>query len=217
MSGYIRLLVTSLIVVLLPLPLQAQNLNIDLGDHWDSPTDAYGAASGQTGRWNNVESLGVTPNLVDTAAVPTAVSITVTAGVVTGWTGNCVMGDANDLLGDNVFTFEGTWTVNLAGLTNGIYEVFLYAPGNPAVATGNMLVNGIAIASIPGDSTCGLSEGVSWVSVTIAVVDGTLSLMGDWAGSGFDYAGLAGLQLRETIFTDGFESGDTSAWSQTVP
>ena len=84
-------------------------------------------------------------------------------------------------------------------------------------ASFGMIVFTSAIESIPGDATCGLSESVGWVSIMLPVVDGTLIVTGDWAGSGFDYAGLAGIQFRQTVFADSFESGTTCDWSYEVP
>jgi hypothetical protein len=216
MKSRVQLLIANLIFVLSPLSLQAEQLNIDLGDHFGGPSDAYGAVSGQAGRWNTVGSLGVTSDLVDTAAVPTPVSITVSASTADGYAGGCSSADADALVGDNVYTSYGAWTATLAGLANGLYEVFLYAPHNSNVATGNMLVNGNTVESIPGASDCDLSEGVGSAWVRVAVLDGTLSMTGDPDGTGYSHAGLAGLQLREVIFADSFEFGDTSAWSITV-
>jgi hypothetical protein len=198
--------------------LASRGWNVDLGDSAGTPSDAYGAASGQTGRWNTV-NLGVTSGLVDTATSPTAVSITVSADTDGGNGPGCFTTDTDACVGDNIFTHNGTWTVNLAGLANDMYEVFLYAPTHVEVATGNMLVNGIAAASIAGTTDCDLTEGVGSVWVRVTVIDGTLSLTGDSAGSGFSYAGLAALQLMapDVVFNDGFESGDTSIWTQTVP
>jgi len=196
--------------------LKAEQLNIDLSVHFGGPSDDYGAVSGQVGRWNSVESLGFTPDLLNTAAVPTAVSITVSATSANGYAGGCPTVDADALVGDNFYTSYGAWTADLDGLTNGVYQVFLYAPHNNNVATGNMLVNGIAIESVLGASDCDLSEGIGSAWVTVTVVDGTLSLIGDPAEIPTSHAGLAGIQLREVILADGFESGDTSAWSSTV-
>ena len=192
--------------------------NIDLGDNAGTPSDAYGAASGHAGRWNTV-NLGVSSGLVDTATSPTAVSITVSADTDGGQSTGCLTTDADACVGDSIFTINGTWTVSLAGLADGIYDVFLYAPRHDEVATGNMLVNGTAVASVAGALDCDLTEGVGSARVRVAVLGGTLSLIGDSAGSGFSYAGLAALQLMasDMIFNDGFESGNTSIWTQTVP
>ena len=193
-------------------------LNIDLGDvFFGDPSDAYGAASGQTGRWNSVGLL-VTTDLLDTAASSTAVSISVDADSAGGAAGQCLNPDDQALMDDNIFTYQGTWTVILAGLANGFYEVYLYAPTHPSAATGNMVVNGVFVASIPGSLACEFSFGVSTVRMWVEVLNGTISLVGDWAQTGFDNVGLAGLQLRGPvdIFADGFESGDTTAWSSTV-
>ena len=215
-----RLLLITLIVVALPVSLQAQNLNIDFGAYFGTPSDAFGAASGQTGRWNTV-GLGATYNLENTSTAPTAVSITVTAQTAGGYGNGCAWGtDLNNLMADNFYVQGGMWEVTLAGLANGSYEVFLYAPNNDSVGSGTMLINGIAVVEIPGDIFCDMTDGYGSTMVEVEVVNGSLSMMGDSVGTWRFYAGLAGVQLKKAadeIFINGFESGDTSAWSSTVP
>ena len=62
-----------------------------------------------------------------------------------------------------------------------------------------------------------MNSSVSYVAVSVSVSSGTLTLSGDYFGTGFDYAGVAGVQIYHSIFEDGFESGDTLAWSSSVP
>ena len=220
MCSHIRLLLVALIVVAPPLSLQAQNLNIDFGAHFGTPSDAFGAVSGQTGRWNAV-GLGATYNLENTSTAPTAVSITVSAQTAGAYGNGCPWGtDLESLGADNFYVQAGKWEVTLAGLANGSYEVFLYAPNSDSVGSGTMLINGIAVAEIPGDTLCDMTEGFGSTKVEVDVVNGTLSMMGDSVGTWRFYAGLAGVQLKQgpaDIFVDGFESGDTTTWSSFVP
>jgi hypothetical protein len=65
-----------------------------------------------------------------------------------------------------------------------------------------------------------MTDGYGSTMVEVEVVNGTLSMMGDSVGTWRFYAGLAGVQLRRAstkVYSNGFESGDTSAWSSTVP
>jgi hypothetical protein len=124
MCSHIRLLLVTFIVFGPPLSLQAQDLNIDFGVHFGTPSDAFGAISGQTGRWNTVE-LGATYNLENTSTAPTAVSISVTAQTAGGYGNGCAWGtDLNNLMADNFYVQGGKWEVTLAGLANGLTKCF---------------------------------------------------------------------------------------------
>ena len=210
MSSRVPLLLASLIVVLSPSSVQAQALNIDLGYILGTPSDTFGAASGQAGRWNTVTNVSYTYNLLDTSGAPTPANITLSAGSLVEWADLCAEADANALVGDN-YSASSYWKIVVLNLTNGIYDLFLYAPSKGGIATGAMVVNGISVASIPGDD-CGLIEGGGWTRVTLEVQGGSFWMNGNSTVP----IGLAGFQLMPPIFEDGFESGDTSAWSSTV-
>jgi hypothetical protein len=81
--------------------------------------------------------------------------------------------------------------VDVSGLESGSYRVYLYAPSHNAVSTGEMTVNGTAVASLPGDIGGSLIEGVSYASVLAQLTDGTLAISGIVDVHG----GLAGLQV----------------------
>lgn len=202
------------VVLITPGLLNAQGFNIDLGSPFFVPPASYSAASGQAGVWNTLET-GITPNILDTEGVSSGVSVTVTADG-NGSAGGCV-GDHQPLMSDNVFTTQGSWSMVFTGLPAADYQVYIYAPNHDWVPTGSMLVNGNVVASLPGTVDCSLQWTVSYVSVRASVSSGTLTLSGDYLGTGFDYAGVAGVQIRQIIFADGFESGNTSEWSSTVP
>lgn len=199
------------------MPIQAQNFNVDLGDFWGTPSDAYGAASGQTGRWHTV-GLGITDSLENTASAPTGVTVKISADKDRGYGTGCAWGDTNSLSADNIYTYAGKWTIDLAHLKNGVYELFLYAPNNDPVGTGNMLINGIVIPEIHGTIFCNMAEGYDWISLKVMVTGGALSMMGDSVGTYYFYAGLSGFQLRETgdFYLGAFETGDLFGWSTVV-
>jgi hypothetical protein len=94
---------------------------------------------------------------------------------------------------DNVFTTAGNvWSVAFSGLAHGDYDLYLYAPGNPSVSTGDLTVNGVSVVGIPGGGYSGdLIEGTSYLVEPIHVDDGTLTI----SGTGSSFSGLAGLQL----------------------
>jgi hypothetical protein len=173
-------------------PLLAQNLNIGLGVHFGPPSSTYGAVADQSGSWNAL-GLGATSNLVDLQGFATPVSATVTAGDGGGWTGQCA-GEVHALRDDYVYTQAGAWTVALTGLANGAYTVYLYGPTNGAVVTGNMHVNGAAVANILSHA-CDFTGGGTFRAVQVNVTDGSLTISGDVTGTGYSYAGLAAVQL----------------------
>jgi len=164
-------------------------LNIDFGTAHSEPTSDYGAAAGQDGYWNRA-GLGVTA-LLDTFGLGPGASVNVTADSGDGAHG-VPSSDDEKLLQDNFYSRNGnSWSANLSGLASGVYDVFLYAPTNSAVPTGDMTVGGVAVPSIPGDTDSTLIEGTSWVSAQVTVTDGTLMI----SGAGTRYSGLAGIQV----------------------
>ncbi len=170
---------------------EAQNINIDFGVGQSAITapNTFGAASGQVGVWNNVD-LGATSNLLDLSGNPTTASATVDAAVGTGYGGGCV-GDLGALTNDNFYTTLPTWSVDLSGLTNGSYIVYLYGPSHDSVGTGNMVVNGVPVSSISGDG-CSFVAGTNYTTVQVSVTSGSLLIAGTNIAQ---YAGLSGLQL----------------------
>jgi len=171
-------------------PLVTAALNVDFGLYHGPPADSYGAASGQTGTWNEAGA-GVSP-LIDTSGALAGVSLALTTKNDAGNTGAAVSDDAERLLFDHFFSSVGaTWTVDVSGLESGSYRVYLYAPSHGAVSTGAMTVNGTPVASLPGDIGANLIEGVSYASVLAQLTDGTLAISGVVDVHG----GLAGLQV----------------------
>ncbi len=71
------------------------------------------------------------------------------------------------------------------------------------------------IAFGPDGTLWGVTDGESASPklITIDLVSGAGSLVGTLSGA----IGMGGLAARQPLFSDGFESGDTSAWSVTVP
>lgn len=170
----------------------AQSLNIDLGSYFDTPPSSYGAVANQEGTWNTL-GLGATSNLVDLQGFATPVAATVTAEGDDGWTNACE-DDVHALRDDFVYTEAGTWNVALTGLANGDYTVYLYGSTSNGLATGNMTVNGTEVANILSRA-CDFRGVPTFRVVHVNVTDGTLTISGDRAGTGYNYSGLAALQL----------------------
>lgn len=106
----------------------------------------------------------------------------------------CSTTDFDKLVCDNFYTRNGSWAVDVTGLLNGSYNVYLYEPSNSVVELGNGNVNGTAFDSITGGTT--VDEGVSYLSfATVNVSGGLLNVTATSIGIGAAYAGLAGMQL----------------------
>lgn len=180
-------------------PAFASAFNIDFGQLDPAPSASFGAASGQTGFWNEIPAL-VPAGLVDTAGLPTGVTIFVTAHDGNWYPGP---GDFNLLMDDNFYT-DQIWTVTIAGLSNGSYTVFLYDPEHTGVGTGGGSVNtsffsNINDPSVPGgigspDPNTTFTLGVNFLQLNVTVTNGTLTANG--ASGGLPaYSGLAGMQI----------------------
>lgn len=173
----------------------AQPINIDFGVNLSAsvPPATYGAASNQAGAWN-VVGLGTTSNLLRPYGVPSTVSINVDALSDTGFSGGGPGNNDNEaLLKDNFFSQESAWSVTLNGLVDGAYDLYIYEQSHHNVQTGDMLINGTPVWSIPGSRVSNLIEGTSYLVVQqVMVSGGTLSLVRTDTSS---FAGLAGLQL----------------------
>lgn len=169
-------------------PSVRQSLNVDLGFAEGPPGTAYGAAAGFAGHWNEV-GFGVSA-LDDASGKPSGVSVAVAAA---GTSSNAPATDADGwLLEDYIIEFSDPFSLTFNGLAPGDYRVFVYAPSGPSVETGALTIEGIAVASLPGDPASSLVEGASWASVDVTVgSDGLL----DVTSAGGPIVGLAGIQI----------------------
>jgi hypothetical protein len=196
-----RLVLAALLVVLLATGRTALALaiNIDFGSANPAPSSAFGAASGEVGVWNNIDEMGPSFPLVDTAGDPSGASISVLMGGMIGFGEGGGSLDANLLMTDNFFIGAGnSWSFTISGLPDGLYDVYLYEPSNTVVGTGNGTVNGDAFANINGGFSGGVfSEGSNYHRLEAVLVTGGLL-----NGTGTDpsgFSGLAGLQLVSAV------------------
>jgi hypothetical protein len=174
-------------------PAVAAPVYVDFGSYSAAPTSIFGAAAGLPGVWNNVAGLGTTWNLLDVSGTTTDIDITVTAESADG-TGGFGTTDAHRLMQDNFYATPGkAWSVTFAGLTDGLYDVYLYEPMNQFLGTGSGSVNGVSFTSINGNFFGTLVQGSNYLLLTdVLVTNGTL------IASGGDLStpnGLAGMQL----------------------
>jgi hypothetical protein len=183
--------------LLAPDTASATPLNVDFGSGnafggGAPPGAGFGAASGQAGVWNNIVAFNTPSGIVDVDGSATGVSISISADDM-GGVDHLSPGDANDLMEDNFFSFGSSWSFSLTGLTDGLYDVYLYEPHHSGVSSGSGSVNGSAFSNINGNFSSGIFVlGSNYHRIDdVAVVGGTLS----GVGSSTSFSGLAGLQI----------------------
>jgi hypothetical protein len=208
--------------------VHGQALNIDFGEAGDGPPPTY-AAAGAAGVWNSFRAdHGTnTPNLLGLDGNPTGVSLSQIGGLDTPTVADpATTGDDSLLMDDYLVTFDDGLEscIFLHGMAPGTYEVLIYAwmPNAPAVRAFTSVDQepGFPHHEVGGAWPGGHQEFVTY-SRHLAVVgaDGNLYLHSGIV-PGHDPAlgaALNALQIRPAgLFADGFESGDTTAWSGTV-
>ena len=169
----------------------ALRLNIDFGAASPDVPSGYAGAANQSGTWNKISS-NSTNNLVDINNVSTSISLEVTAGTLNG-----NFGSGANLTTDNFYSNNGvSWKVEITGFSNGIYDIYYYAPAHSSVSTGSFYINSALQNSISGSSNNQLSQGTDWDILSgVKVSNSTLTLESFSTSS---YRGLAGLQIRPT-------------------
>lgn len=183
--------------------LSAQNFNIDLGDLSTGTPASYGAASGQTGTWNIIDTLGSTA-LVSTTGAASGATVNTNSSYGFGSDGN-YPGPHSDLLGDMIWgepapdqPTSTDWSLTFVGLPGATYDVYYYAPSH-SMPTGEIRINNVPVPSLPGDPVdTALVKGVNWqVHTSVLLSGGILRITGvNSDPSQFSaLGGLAGLQL----------------------
>jgi hypothetical protein len=126
----------------------SQAINIDVGMNvaHPVPTNAYGAAAGQTGTWNDVSGAAAAASpvqLVSTAGSPSPVSLSIVGGAQDFEIENPnTTGDDDGLLDDLYDAMDSTFT--FTGLVDGTYDVYVYAwaPDNRTTYYSDVTVQG---------------------------------------------------------------------------
>ncbi len=171
----------------------ATPLNFDFGSMGGLPSAGFGAASGQTGTWNKITQLATNSGIVDIYSNTTSVEVTIVASIA----GNSPLpvGDANNLMEDNFYSRIGeSWSISITGLTDGMYDVYLYEPHNPNVGTGSGSLNFNAFTHINGNFYNGsFVQGSNYHLLSnVDVTGGTLTANGSQPRG---YSGLSGMQI----------------------
>lgn len=171
-------------------PAPRSAVNIDFGRALGAPTFGYAAAAGQMGAWT--PALGGTSSLTDPAGITSPITLTLSPLAASGFS-NVIASNRARLTNDSFVVCEtqSQWSAMLDGIPSGVYDFYVYAPSNGTVATGDLLIDGIPMASLPGlDGP--LQQGVNWNRVTdLTLTNGSLSV----TSQGSDCIGLSGAQL----------------------
>jgi hypothetical protein len=168
----------------LALPLAAQSVNADVHSAFGTPPSTYGAAANQSGIYNNIDAGTVAPiPLVDLTGAPTGASMTHTGAFFNfsfdnlNTTGDdqTLMDDCQDIGG---IGNSDTWTIS--GLSNGVYEIFIYAwgPDDPTNYLTDVTVAGGAagLQTVGGADWSGSHvEGDTYARDLVTVTSGTLA------------------------------------------
>ena len=174
-------------------PVYAQSFNIDFGTEYGAVSSTYGAASGQTGTWNEITQDGPV-SLLGLSGATSGVSYHSAAGLDYSSTiAKTTSSDEYNLLCDGMDVMNGTWNFSITGLANGNYTIYYYESASTAVSTGEFTVNGVS-ATVLASTSPTLCQNNHW-DLQVTVTDGTLSFVGSSSQDGSNYYGLAGLQI----------------------
>ena len=134
---------------------------------------------------------------MDISGNASGATIDVYAYTFAGDSASPVAGDPGLLIADNFYSSPGSaWNLAITGLTNGIYDVYYYAPDHDLIDTGAFLLNGVYAANLAGMlGGNGTVQNQEWAVLPgIQVTSGMLATF--WLGNeAAAFTGLYGLQL----------------------
>lgn len=192
-------------------PAAAQSFNLDFQDSFTGLPDTFGAASGQTGTWVDVDESTTIFNLTDITGSPTAVSITL-EGI--GTTFHPQTTTASILLRDkvqtgNVRNLEPAFSAILTALADGEYELYYYSNN-----TSGLTANGTLLDNLAGGSIDNIGpQGTNWDVATVTVSGGLLEIL---APNQIRSNGLSGIQLVQQQQQVVPEPGSLAVWACTA-
>lgn len=174
----------------------AESINIDFTSAFGVPSDAYGAAAGQPGVWNLLESVGPVPAaLLDINGDPSGVTLTADSSPFPFSFDNPGTSGDDQALMDDLFDLGGvgaTLSLTFSGLTDGSYDVYTYAWAADSDAFRTSVDVGGLVQLVGGAWPGGHAVGVTHALHSVDVVGGmiTIDLM---TAEGF--GSLNGIQL----------------------
>ena len=179
---------------------RAQSFNIDFGLD-AAPSSTYGAASGSAGVWNQIDTLGPTSGLIDTAGVVTSSALDLEDAGFFPSSPQPPATDLQALAGDSFSAVVGqAWFVSVTGLKPGAYDLYFYSSTSSLNTTGNFLINGRRVVKDFGPANPNEMSPLRNYRVVQSFEigsSGTLRVRGEYILSSPIVYGLAGLQIVE--------------------
>lgn len=170
------------------------------------PLNTYSAAAPMAGTWNGILGKdGVYGSLVDIsgAALP-GVTVDLGGSMQIQPTANAPgsLGIHQALLGDYFDTSlpaPPAWLLQIIGIANGTYDVYVYAPSDPLLPTSAWtFANGPPQQNLIGSTDGVLNLGLDYSIVQTTVTNNSLILSSGSVGGGMaGPSGLAGIQLLQ--------------------
>ncbi len=179
MSTKFRACAVVAFALLLTANADAQNINVDFSSYNPQPSNALGAGAAQSGTWNHMIG-GTSGPLVDTAGA--TVATVITASTAAGWSfgsNNPITVGDDELLLDG--GHDGSVTLTISALQNGVYDVYSYAwaPDAPTIYVTSVDVPGSInpIQNVGGfDFTGVYLQGQQYAKHRITVTGGSLTI-----------------------------------------
>lgn len=166
-------------------------LYLDVGSFGGTPSSGYGAAAVEPGLWNS-QNLGLAGAL-DRDGSDSGVEVEIGGEGLIGISSGATDPARLFLDGASDCTHPEAWSVGFENLPALEYVVLVYAPHHTGYSTGDLLVDGAPLDSLPGD-TFELAAGQSFGAALASTPDGSLVVSGS-DGPGIDCAGISGIQL----------------------
>ncbi len=192
-------------LVAAPTNSSATSLNIDFNQPIGGPgvpLSTFGGAAAQAGVWNGILGKdGVYSSIVDLSGnVLTGVSVDLGGSMSITPVANAPasLGANAALLGDYFFapSFVPNWTLQIKGITDGFYDVYVYAPADLSVSTSAWFFSNSTTPQkhLNGSVDGTLDLGIDFLVARTLVTGNALIMSSGVAPAGFGI-GLAGLQL----------------------
>jgi len=176
MAGMHTMIAAGVVSASLAGAAHGQGFNIDYGLAFSAPSDSYGAASGQTGFWNDLGGSNTAPiALADLNGNATNVTIQNVNGNAAFSFNNALTSGDDEALMDDLLDLGAavqTDTFIIAGLAAGEYDVYTYAwaPDSSTFLTG-VSVNG-STQTLVGGAWSGFAEFITHALDTVTLAGG---------------------------------------------
>jgi hypothetical protein len=175
------------------------------------PLNTYSAAAPMAGTWNGVLAkdgvygsatvAGALFDISGTALPGVFVDLGGSTGIQPTVNAPSTLGTHQALLGDYFDTSLAPappWVLQINGITNGTYDIYVYAPSDPNLTTSAWsFPTGAPQTDIAGSTDSVLNLGIDYLLVQTTVTNNSLVLSSGSVGGIAAPSGLAGIQLLQ--------------------